>query len=114
MNEFHPLDQFNFHHTLEATPGPSIVLFSAPDCGACRRFRQLLSEYLSSFGDASVFIVDVEQDLALAREYDVFHLPALFLFVDGDYHRPLQCEARMEDLREALIRALAQPALEAP
>lgn len=61
-----------------------------------------------------VFEVDAGQDQALAREFELFHLPALFLFRDGHYHRPVSCEASLPRLRAEIAAQLALPAEEAP
>lgn len=107
------LDQFSFYPALAEIPGPALVLFSAAACGSCRHWKQLLEGFSCSDG-VPVFEVDAGIDQALAREFELFHLPALFLFVDGDYHSPLQCEASLPAVRTALAAALLLPAEEAP
>lgn len=92
------LDQFNFYSTLADTPGPALVLFTAGACGACRHWKQLLQGFSRSDGIPG-FEVDAGLDQALAQEFELFHLPALFLFVDGEFHRPLQCAANLTGLR---------------
>ncbi len=114
MTGFRPLDQFQFHHTLEQTPGLSVVMFSSRGCGACRNFKAMLERAQPSLPGLNLFLVDAERDMALVREFEVFHLPALFLFVDGRYHRPIQCEARPEAFAAAVAEARSAPALEAP
>ena len=107
------LDQFNFYVRLAETPGPALVLFTALACGACRHWKQLLEGFSRAEG-IPVFEVDAGLDQALTREFELFHLPALFLFVDGEYHRPVECEANLTALRTALAAAVALPAEEAP
>ncbi len=63
---------------------------------------------------AHLFRVDVQTAPALARAFDVFHLPALFLFRDGRYHARLACMVTPAALAEAIDRALAAPAVEEP
>jgi hypothetical protein len=58
--------------------------------------------------------VDAQRSTALARSYDVFHLPSLFVFVDGHYHAPLQAEAAPAPMLAALKNLLAEPAHEEP
>lgn len=106
------LDQFEFHHVLEATPGTSLVLFTAPACGACRRLKQILGD--GALPEVTLFEVDAERDLALMREFDVFHLPALFLYRDGEFHCELKSEAHPRHIAEAIDAALAAPPQEAP
>lgn len=114
MTGFRPLEQFEFHHTLDHTPGVSVVMFSARGCGACHSFKSMLERYQQQHPELQLFLVDAERDGALVREFDVFHLPALFVFVDGRYHCPLHCEARPDAFAAALDAAQAAPALEAP
>ena len=108
------LDQFTFYPSVTAIPGPALVFFSAAGCGSCRHWKQVLHAYEAHPGAVPVLEVDAGIDQALAREFDVFHLPALFVFVNGEYHRPLHCAASLQDLRTALLAALAAPAEEAP
>lgn len=108
------LDQFGFYATLADSPGPALVFFSAASCAACRHWKQLLHAYSAEPDAPSVFEVDAGQDQALAREFELFHLPALFLFVDGEYHRPIDCAASLPMLRAAIAEALTLPAEEAP
>ncbi len=107
------VDQFDFHATLAATPGVALVLFSAPRCGACRHWKQVLSDYAAQQA-VTVFVVDVQQDPALAQEFSVTHLPELFLYHQGEYHGQLQAEAHREALHQAIEHCLTLPAEEAP
>ena len=107
------LDQFRFHHVLEATPGLALVFFTGPHCGACKVLRRVLADYAAT-QPVTVFEVDAERDLALAREFSVFHLPSMFLYVDGEYHCELHSEARAPAIAAAIEAALARPAEEAP
>jgi thioredoxin-like negative regulator of GroEL len=108
------LDQFNFHHVLAETPGTALVIFIGPDCGACRRVKGLLSDMVAAGEPWSVFEVDAVRDGGLAREFEVFHLPSLFLFRDGHYHAPLHAEPLPERIRTAVAETLARPPQEAP
>ena len=108
------LSQFSFHPTLADTHGIVLVIFTGPACGACRRLKAVLEGSGELFADMQLFEVDAGDDLALTREFDVFHLPAMFLFRDGTYHCELHGEAQPERLRAAIDAALAAPAEEAP
>jgi thioredoxin-like negative regulator of GroEL len=108
------LNDHEFYNTLAETTGPSIVFFTKPGCSSCRLWKRLLEDLLQQRDDIHVYRVDAEQNMALSHEYELFHLPALFLFVDGEYHCALQSEARLEHLQAALDLALDSPAEEAP
>lgn len=108
------LDQFTFHRTLSATRGVSLIFFSSRECGSCRLWRQRLLQYAQLDPALRLFEVDAERDLALTREFEVWHLPALFLYRDGDFHCALECAAHTAALAQAIQTALAAPAQELP
>ena len=114
MTVINALTQFNFYPQLDKTPGLSLVYFSADGCSSCRHLSQVLLELQRQRQDLSVFQVDAQQDQALVSEYEVFHLPALFLFKDGHYHAAIHCEARLTSIEQAISAANAAAAEEAP
>ena len=108
------LDQFEFHHTMSEMSGSVIVIFTGPACGSCKAWKKLLKEFKRLNPDVRLFEVDVEQDQALATEFSVFHLPALFLYRDGNYHGEIECEASLSALDSTLTELLRQSPQEMP
>jgi thioredoxin-like negative regulator of GroEL len=109
------LSQFDFHHTLATVPGISLVMFGSPDCGGCRHLKQVLAVMAAEpANDLALFEVDAQRDTALAREFEVFHLPSMFLFRDGHFHCQLHSTPVAAELRRQVAQALAKPAEEAP
>ncbi len=108
------LDQFDFHHRMETLTGTSLVMFSSPDCGGCRHLGQVLRAVRRQRPDWRIFEVDAQRDQALTHEFEVFHLPTLFVFHDGAYHCELRAEARLTEIVTATHRALHRPAEETP
>jgi len=104
----------DFYDTLHATPGVSLVIFTSTGCASCRAWKEVLKQYLSTQPDLVVYEVDAHESMALANEYEIFHLPALFLFRDGEFHCELNCEANQERIQQAIGRALLGPAQEEP
>jgi thioredoxin 1 len=107
------LTEFDFHSTLAASKGVSLVMLSGPDCGACRRMEETLPELTHDLVD-HLFKVDVQKSAGLARAYEIFHLPSLFVFVDGHYHGPLHAEPTRLAFLPAIKDLLASPAQEEP
>lgn len=107
------LTEFDFYPRLAQSSGVSLVLFSGPHCGTCRKAEVVLPLALAGWVER-LFKVDVEKSTALAREYEIFHLPALLLFVDGQYHAEIQSPLLPEKLQQAVKKALTLPAEEAP
>lgn len=112
------LDERDFYRVIEATSGLALVFFTSPGCASCRAWRRVLEEYLREHSGQNagltIFSVDAQANMGLVREYEVFHLPALFLFRHGQFHCELQCEARLANLDEAIAAAVVAPAQEAP
>lgn len=114
MTVLESLDEFRFHHELEASAGMALVIFTAQGCSACRHWTLLLGEFLTRHADVRAFEVDAGISPALANEFEIFHLPSLFLYHRGRFHSRLQCEARLPALERAVEEALRHPAEEAP
>lgn len=106
------LDESRYHPHLLETGGIALVLFSSPSCGGCRVVEARLP--LAVPAGTHLFKVDVQQATGLARAFDIFHLPTLFLYRDGHFHARLECEITLPALRAAVARALARPAEEEP
>jgi thioredoxin len=110
---FSRLAEGDFHARLAAVSGVAVVLFSAPGCGACRAWKRLLPQALSGLA-AALFEVDVGEATGVARYYNIFHLPTIYLYRDGQFHAELQCEARHDSVRQSALRILAEPAQDEP
>jgi len=113
MSEFKTLNAFEFHHVLAEQAGISIVMFTGKACSSCRAWKQLLLDYQLKH-NITLYEIDAERDMALTNEFDVFHLPALFIYKDGLYHSELQCQARMHELEQAIENYLSADAMEMP
>ncbi|MEJ2344696.1 MAG: thioredoxin [Gammaproteobacteria bacterium] len=96
--------------TLERLPGLTPVLFAASAYGACRRMPKVSADGLPRGTDCRVYMIGAGRDVTLTREFEVFHLPVIFLYVDGRFHRQLRAPAAVPGLQQAL----AAPAQEAP
>jgi len=108
------LDQFDFHPRLADMTGTTLIMFTSPDCGGCRHLRQVLRDVHRQEPGWHVYEVDAQRDPALANEFEVFHLPTIFLFQNGEFHCRLDAEARTSAIISTTRSALQQPAGEAP
>ena len=114
MSTIESLNAHNFHHEIEETAGVSLVFFSHALCGSCRGWKQLLQSYSSAYDDIKIFEVDAESEMALTNEFEVFHLPALFLYKDGQFHAPFESIASVDEINQNIRRLLKLPAREMP
>jgi len=94
--------------------GFRIGFLAADGGGAGLDHPLLLREYEMTRADLRVWEVDAGIDMGLTREFEVYHLPALFLFKDGRYLRPLQVEARPQALHRLVESVKDLPGEEQP
>lgn len=111
---FEKLNQFDLHHRIASENTPTLVFFTAEGCSSCQYLKQILSQISKKNPFWRLYEVDAAQEMGLTREFEVFHLPALFLFHNGEFHAELQCEARIPSIEAAVEAALQQPPQEAP
>lgn len=107
------LSEGDFHRRIAATSGVATVLFTAPHCGACRMWKRILPEALAGIAN-HLYEVDIAEATGVARGYDIFHLPTVYLYRDGAFHAELQCEARRDAIRTTVLALLAGKAQEEP
>lgn len=110
---FEPLGDSGFHRRLATAAGVSLVMFGRRSCGNCRVAESRLPSWLPGVVD-HLFKIDVDISAGLTREFEVFHLPALFLFKDGQFHAALHSPLTATALATAIHVLIAAPAQEAP
>ena len=113
MPKIASLNDLNYHHTLMDTAGVALVYFTAPDCGACKMLAQALQHY-PPHEPVTVFQVDAVHNGGLINAFGIFHLPTLYLYLDGQFHAELQCIALPEAIYQAVQTALLLPPEEEP
>lgn len=114
MDKINPLNQFDYYHVLEQTKGKVLVYFSSPACGSCRYLKTALEQYLQTYDDLAVFEVDAVHEAGLVQTFNVFHLPSMFLYLDGKYHCQVHSQAHPVQLKQAIHEAIQRPAQEEP
>lgn len=114
LRRYNQLDQFTFHHVIGESAGVSLVFFTKHGCKSCGAWRQQLQLLMTKRLDVRVFEVDAEREQGLAQEFEIFHLPALYVFKDGAFYGELQSEARLAAIQDALNALLSGPPQEMP
>ncbi len=105
-----PLGNSNLFRMIDLQPGVVVVMFTAAACGACRQMHAALEQC----PELNVIEVDAGEEQALANEFEVFHLPALFVYRNGYYHGALEVEPLPSHIRAEIEALLARPPQDPP
>lgn len=103
------LTDHTLYDALEALDRPALVAFGAPGCGGCRRLRALLPGLTAALPELAVLYADAERCPGVLADLEAFHLPALFVFRDGDAHAAVVAPLSIDALAAATRAALAGP-----
>ncbi|MCA9657194.1 MAG: hypothetical protein KC486_02525 [Myxococcales bacterium] len=93
--------------------GDVLLLITSPFCGACKATRRAIAGLPAGVVDR-ILDADAGASPGLVADLEVFHLPALFLFRDGAFHRPIEAPPQIAALVAAIENAKAAPASEPP
>lgn len=106
------LSDFDIDRQLLTLRGTTLLVVVSTGCASCRYARQRLPAM--SLPVDHLAWVDAGDSPGMVQRYEVFHLPALFIVRDGNFHGALSCRLSAPEMSKAVNEALARAAEELP
>ena len=90
MSNVTELTDATFAETIGAADKPVLVDFTAAWCGPCKMISPILDELSVEQAEKMQIVkIDVDENPATVRKYEVMSMPTLILFKDGEPQRRL-------------------------
>lgn len=102
MRKLHALNEDSFHK-IEWKEGLAVVRFYAPWCPPCHNSESLFNTFVKSI-DANVTVgtVNVDQAPVLTNRYNIWGLPSILMFKDGQLINRIVGVKPISDYQKAL------------
>ena len=78
------LTEQTFDEEIKGAIGPVLVDFWAEWCGPCKMIAPVLDQIASDNPKIRIAKINIDENLELARRFEVMSIPTLILFQDGE------------------------------
>ena len=96
------LKEENFQAEINTSDKAMLVDFWAVWCGPCQMMAPILEELEQEIPEVQIGKVNVDEQMALARQYRVVSIPTLLVFKNGQEVKRFVGVTSKEELKDAL------------
>jgi len=106
------LTDLTIDHQLLDAPGTSLLIFTGAGCASCRVARRELPGMALALD--RLCWIDAGDNGGAVQRYEVFHLPAMFVVHEGQFHGAISARLLGGEIDHEVRKALARAPDELP